>query len=258
MAAIAERHALLAGLRDGSPRASVERRDLLSMASDVTLRLGDLNGSLSYALQFREFERAQGEPHDYVQKAVPPLLFLGRWEEVLDHAGRLLAVRRTEPIWTAVQLSPVWICAGAVLGYRGDQHGAEAWYSVSGLLRSPNAELLRCLRADVELHHGRLDAASRLLAEPPAAIDGQWRALYAALCAEAYGGEAVVEAEQMVADDAYSAAVLARARGDLEQAWNGFTAIGASYQAARTALSFEGARHRAALVTYRALGLRSH
>ena len=41
MAAITERRALLAGLRDGSSRASVEQRDLLSMSCDVTLRLGD-------------------------------------------------------------------------------------------------------------------------------------------------------------------------------------------------------------------------
>jgi predicted ATPase/DNA-binding CsgD family transcriptional regulator len=257
MAAITARSALLAGLQDGAARASVERRDLLSMGSDVTLRLGDLHSSLSYAMQFRDFERARGEPHDYVQKAVPPLLFLGRWEEVLDHAARLLAVRRIEPIWTAVQLSPVWICAGAVLGYRGDEHGAEEWYSESRLLRSPNAELLRCLRADVELHHGRLDAASRLLADPPAAIDGQWRALYAALRAEAHGGDTLVEAEPMVADDAYSAAIVARARGDLEEAWKWFTAIGASYQAARTALALGGTHRRAALTAYRALGLRS-
>jgi predicted ATPase len=258
MAAITARRALLAGLQDDSARASVERRDLLSMASDVTLRLGDLDDSLSFALQFREFERARGEPHDYVQKAVPPLLFLGRWDEVLDHAARLLAVRRTEPIWTAVQLSPVWICAGAVLGYRGDELGAEAWYSESRLLRSPNAELLRCLRADVELHHGRVDAARQLLTDPPAAIDGQWRALYAALRAEANGGDALVEAGPMVAEDAYSTAIVTRARGDLEGAWMRFKAIGASYQAARSALAMVGAGRREALATYRALGLRTH
>ncbi len=256
MAVITERNALLAGVRDGSARALVEQRDVLSMSCDVTLRLGDLETCLSHALAFREFERALGEPHDYVQKAVPVLFFLGRWQEVVDDATRLLAVRRTEPIWTAVQLNLMWICAGAVLGYRGDDRGAEAWYSECGLLRGHNAALLRCLRADVELHHGRLDAAGRLLAEPAAAIDGQWRALYAALCAEAYGGDALVDAEPLVADDAYSAAVLARARGDLEQAWNGFTAIGASYQAARTALSLVGPRRRAALATYRDLGLR--
>jgi predicted ATPase/DNA-binding CsgD family transcriptional regulator len=257
MAAITERNALLAGLRDGSARALVEQRDLLTMSCDVTLRLGDLESCLSLALRFREFERILGEPHDYVQKAVPVLFFLGRWEEVVDEATRLLTARRTEPIWTAVQLNLVWICAGAVLGYRGDEHGAEAWYSECGLLRAQfDAALLRCLRADVELHHGRLDAAKRLLTEPPAAVDGQWRALYAALRAEAHGGAALVEAGELVASDAYSAAVLARARGDLEGAWHGFTSIGAIYQAARTALALEGARRRAAMATYRALGLR--
>jgi hypothetical protein len=193
-----------------------------------------------------------------VQKAVPVLFFLGRWQEVLDHAARLLAVRRTEPIWTAVQLNLVWICAGAVLGYRGDEQGAEAWYSECGLLRGHNAALLQCLRADVELHHDRLDAASRLLAGPPATVDGQWRALYGALRAEAYGDDALGEAEPLVADDAYSAAIVSRARGDLERAWRGFSAIGAKYQVARTALAMEGARRREALATYRALGLRSH
>jgi hypothetical protein len=97
-----------------------------------------------------------------------------------------------------------------------------------------------------------------LLADPPVAIDGQWRALYAALRAEVYGGDALVEAEQLVADDALSAAIVARARGDLEQAWKGFTVIGASYQAARTALALEGARRRAALAIYQVLGLRAH
>ncbi len=57
---------------------------------------------------------------------------------------------------------------------------------------------------------------------------------------------------------AYSLAVLARARGELEKALSLFQSCGAIYQSARTALRMGAPKRQQGLSTYKTLGLDIH
>jgi hypothetical protein len=107
----------------------------------------------------------------------------------------------------------------------------------------------------VHLHHGRREEAARLLAEPPPLSSAEWRGWHAAIRAEALGGRAIDEAEELLEGGTYSRAVLARARGEIEIAHTIFQESGAVYQAARTALLLRGSIRDEALATYKRLGL---
>jgi hypothetical protein len=111
------------------------------------------------------------------------------------------------------------------------------------------------MRADVLLHHGRRQSAAELLAEPPSALVSPWRGWYGAVRAEALGPVAFADAEAVAEGSIYSAAVLARARGRLDEALALFDECGAAYQAARTALGMSRAQSAEALARYAEWGL---
>jgi hypothetical protein len=116
---------------------------------------------------------------------------------------------------------------------------------------------IKMMRADVLLHHGRREEAAELMAEPPSSLVSPWRGWYGAVRAEALGRAAFADAEAVAEGGTYSAAVLARAQGRLEEALALFNKCGAVYQAARTALGISGAQSEKALAMYRELGLTS-
>jgi hypothetical protein len=242
MVATSRRVALLSDLADDSPRAWAERRDAFYMASAGAKRLGDFGTSLDYALKYRDLELRRGHPRGGLEAVMAAQFFLARWDELIDDANHLLTVRQGEAAWGTGHLGEPWAYTGAVLGYRG--HTEEAW-------------LIPCLRADVELHHGRAAEAQDFLQTRSQDINGWWRSLYAAVRAEAFGGDEIDEAVALVGDDAHAAAILARAQGKLEAAREGFRKCGAVYQWARTTLQVGGPDVDEALATYEALGLRT-
>ena len=257
MVATTRRVALLSDLADDSPRAWQERRDALYMASGGAKRLGDFGTSLDYALKYRDLELMRGQPRGGLEAVMAAQFFLGRWDELIDDANHLFTVRQGEVAWGTGHLSEPWVYTGAVLGYRGHTEEAEQWYGraeISGD-HHPCAWLIRCLRADVELHHGRTPEAQDFLQTRSRDANGWWRSLYAAVRAEAFGGDEIDEAAALVGDDAHAAAILARAQGKLEVAQEGFRKCGAVYQWARTTLQMGGPDVDEALATYKALGL---
>jgi hypothetical protein len=76
-----------------------------------------------------------------------------------------------------------------------------------------------------------------------------------AVRAEALGPVAFADAEAVAEGGIYSAAVLARARGRLDEALALFNECGAAYQAARTALRMSRAESMQALARYAEWGL---
>jgi predicted ATPase/DNA-binding CsgD family transcriptional regulator len=260
MVAASRRVAFLSDLRDDSAHARQERRDALSMASAGALRMGDFGTSMDYALRYRELELASREPHGGLQAVIPAQFFLGLWDELIGDATHLFSVRQQEVAWGAGHLTEPWVYAGAVLGYRGQTEQAEQWYGraeFSGDHHLSYRWLMRCLRADVELHHGRAAQAQDFLRTRSQDTDGWWRSLYAVVRAEAFGGDEIDEAAALVGGDAHAAAVLARAQGKLEVAQEGFRKCGAVYQWARTTLQMGGPDVDEALATYEALGLKT-
>jgi hypothetical protein len=150
-------------------------------------------------------------------------------------------------------------CAAAVCGYRGDQEAEAEWWGQAEALASARHRkdfFIKMMRADVLLHHGRRDDAAELMAEPPSSLVSPWRGWYGAVRAEARGPAAFADAEQVAEGGSYSAAVLARAQGRLEEALALFSECGAVYQAARTALGMTGAESEKARAIYAELGLR--
>jgi predicted ATPase/DNA-binding CsgD family transcriptional regulator len=259
MVATTRRVALLSGLADDSPRAWAERRDALYMASGGAKRLGDFGTSLDYALKYRDIELMRGQPRGGLEAVMAAQFFLGGWDELIDDANHLFTVRQQEVAWGTGHLGEPWAYTGAVLGYRGHTEEAEQWFGRAEFRgdADPWAWLIRCLRADVELHHGRAAQARDLLVTPSADAYGWWQSLYAAVRAEAFGGDEIDEAASLVGDDAHAAAILARAQGKLEVAQEGFRKCGAVYQWARTTLQVGGPDVDEALATYEALGLRT-
>lgn len=247
-----------------SPRAVLEERDALAMAANILCARGDLAGAIAYGGRLAELEGLRGHPQGGVEYIIPALMFLARWDELLTHAEHLGTATGGELACAEHHacVGSAFLCAGAVHGYRGDSTSAQRWYDLGGSLceGSHRDVLLRCFKADVELHFARPEAARRLLQATPAAVDGRWRALYAATRAEAWRGtpgaaRTLAEAAEHVADNPYAGALLARARGELDCAAAGFGKCGATYQLARTQLLLGGAARSSATETYRALGL---
>jgi predicted ATPase/DNA-binding CsgD family transcriptional regulator len=259
MVATSRRVALLSDLADDSPRAWAERRDAFYMASAGAKRLGDFGTSLDYALKYRDLELRRGHPRGGLEAVMAAQFFLARWDELIDDANHLLTVRQGEAAWGTGHLGEPWAYTGAVLGYRGHTEEAEQWFGRAKFRGDPDpwAWLIPCLRADVELHHGRAAEAQDFLQTRSQDINGWWRSLYAAVRAEAFGGDEIDEAVALVGDDAHAAAILARAQGKLEAAREGFRKCGAVYQWARTTLQMGGPDVDEALATYEALGLRT-
>ncbi len=245
-----ERLELLAGVRERAHAIEVERSDALHMMIESLVATGDFRQASEYADQARELDLSRGGVFSGWARNMLPSFFLGEWDRTLEMA------RGFRDAWSAADHPPVYAMAaacgsgGAILGYRGDEAGAADWFAFSeSIAPSTGGQLggLHMMRADVDLHHGRVDEAAARLAAP-AATTTWWRSPYAATRAEAMvraGGDdapgALTEAEALVGDHSYARGVLMRAQGlyqedenRLRDAFSLFEQIECPYQAART------------------------
>jgi hypothetical protein len=158
--------------------------------------------------------------------------------------------------WTAADRPPIAAlaaavaCAGAILGYRGEEAAATDWFRFATSVAPPTAGQgsgVLLLQSDVDLHRGCFGEAAERVAEPPTDTFW-WRAVYAATRAEAMiragdsrADEAFADAEATIGDHRYARAVLLRAQGlrddsdeEIRQGLAIFEEIESPYQAART------------------------
>jgi predicted ATPase/DNA-binding CsgD family transcriptional regulator len=259
-AIIAERLRITEGFERKNGRKVLERIDALSMACELSLVLGEFEPALAQGRQLDKLARQRGIFYGGLTHLVPVIFFLGRFDDCLAHAAAVYGEVTKRPELRAAHLVSVLSCAGAVCGYRGKPDEAERWFAraeqVTGDGHGCDKFVFHTLiRADVHLHHGRHEAAAALLSTHPSKQLSEWNGWYAAVRAEALGGRAIEEAEVFMEGGAYSRAVLARARGELEQALSLFQSCGATYQAARTALRMGATKREQALATYWDLGL---
>lgn len=234
----AERRLGLRGRLDHSPRAEVERSDVQTMAVEGALAVGLFAEARARADELLVRERARGLAHVALGRLATCEFHLGEFDGALAHTAE--AVREWEAYGggPARYLLPAITACIAISGYRAGDEDEHSWVSVAekisnrrgGATASP---LLRALRADVHLFHGRVDLAAHEVASSPWEVSGP-RSLYAAVRAAVLGGEAVRDAERLVLGDRYAEAIVARARGDLDQALDLFRACGAAFEAART------------------------
>jgi class 3 adenylate cyclase len=238
-------------LRD-APRShalDVERSDALHMMIECLLQTGNYREAESYAREARELDLSRGIVYSAWQRGMLPAFFLGRWDTVLEMAA---GVREA---WVAADRPPLGAfassvgCAGAILGYRGEEEAGEEWLALGDELAPSStgqAVGLRVLRSDVDLHHGRPGQAADRLEEPAGGT--WWRSPFFATRAEAFvragrgdAAEAIELAATHAGEHRYARGILLRARaqtsGDedlLREALVVFEEIECPYQAART------------------------
>jgi predicted ATPase/DNA-binding CsgD family transcriptional regulator len=242
-------------------RLVLERIDALYMACDVSFLMGDFGKTLSQGQELDELAGGRGVFYGGLTHLAPANFFLGHFDKCLEQAsGVYWEATQRRDVGTSL-LMRAFSCAGGVCGYRGDDKNASRWFAraeeVAGGPNCPSKyNFILLMKADVHLHHGRRAEAAMLLADPASPEAEEWQGWHAAIRAEALGGQAIDEAQDLLEGGEYSRAVLARARGEFGRAHAIFLNCGAVYQAARTGLQMGGPIQERALAIYRRLGLR--
>jgi predicted ATPase/DNA-binding CsgD family transcriptional regulator len=258
-AIIDQRLEITEGFRSLRPRYVIERVDTLSMACEVLCLMGEFEEMLDQAVQLDKFARRRGIFYGGLMHLVPANFFLGHFDECLALAAGVYGDVTQRPEVGAGVLMRAFSCAGAVSGYQGHSHASQRWFGRARELansRHCNKNIfLTFMEADVHLHHGRRDEAAALLEAPPLTVAAGWAGWYGAVRAEARGGAAIAEAEVAIGDGAYSRAILARAKGELDEALAIFQSCGATYQVARTALQMGEPWREEGATAYQQLGL---
>ena len=227
------------------------------MMVESLVLVGKYRQALDYASRLRDSELDHGAVHSAWARTLLPSFFLGHWDTVMEMASRV------QEAWTALErppsayMSSAVATAAAVAGYRGDYDDMQRWLrfaaDVAGSGASPRTEGIRTLVADVEIHHGRFEAAANRLEEPPKTRF--WQASYMAIRAEALvrsraseARAALSAAEKSAGECAFARAVLLRSQGCLNadesmlrQALAAFQAIECPHQAARTSILLDAA-----------------
>ncbi|MGH2976191.1 MAG: hypothetical protein ACRDLL_15205, partial [Solirubrobacterales bacterium] len=265
-----ERLELLADPSGGGAQIGIERSDALHMMIESLVASGQLRSAAEYADQARELDLSVGTVYSGWARGLLPAFFLGEWDSALEMAD---GVREA---WAASDRPPIaalgaaLACAGAVLGYRGDDEGSEDWFRFASSVTSEvggQRSGVSMLQADVALHRGRVADAVELVDEPVAPTMW-WRSSYAATKAEVLiraGAGQVAEltrdAEQSVGDHRYARGVLLRAAGvagqderRVRESLAVFSEMECPYQAARTGWAMGGAERAEAERTFERLG----
>jgi predicted ATPase/DNA-binding CsgD family transcriptional regulator len=260
-AIIEERLQLTNNFGGQGARLVLERIDALYMACDVSFLMGDFRRTLSQGQELHELAEGRGVFYGGLTHLAPANFFLGHFDKCLEQAsGAYWEATQRRDVGTSL-LMRAFSCAGGACGYRGDDKNASRWFAraeelAGGPSCSSKYNFILLMKADVHLHHGRRAEAALLLADPAPPDTEEWRGWHAAIRAEALGGHAIDEADDLLEGGDYSRAVLARARGELGTARAIFMNCGAVYQAARTGLQMGGHEREISLATYRRLGLR--
>ena len=257
-AAIAERLEITKGFDPHRSRQFLERFDAVHMSCELGCILGRFEEALSAGRLLDELGRGRGIIFGGSTQLAPALFFLGQFDQCLQQVSGAFADALQRPGNGNSMLLRAFCCAAAVCGYRGDQVAEAEWWGQAEAVASARQgrdSFMKMMRADVLLHHGRREEAAELMAEPPSSLVSPWRGWYGAVRAEALGPAAFADAEAVAEGGIYSAAVLARAQGRLEEALVLFNECGAIYQAARTALGMSGTESETAQATYAELGL---
>ncbi|SCF35666.1 ATP-binding protein [Micromonospora mirobrigensis] len=269
-----ERFELLGTLDSTDPRAAPEIGDIVHGMATVAIRAGDLPAALGVARRMATDQLAGDRTHS-LTTLVPALALRGRLHESLAQAEALWQGWQRADRPPSGQLVGAMAFAVLACGFRGDRGSLPLWRerlttSAAGagvsLANLPSAVFADCRLA---LHLGDFADASRLVERAFAAFSGfryeaYARAAGAELAVAAGLPDAVrrlAAAEADVADNAWAAAGLARARWRsaadpeaLVAALTGWQRIGACAEYACTLALLPG-REEEARAELRSLGM---
>ncbi|HEY7151576.1 MAG TPA: AAA family ATPase [Solirubrobacterales bacterium] len=254
----------------GGAQVGIEYSDALHMMVESLVAAGEARAAAEYAKQARELDLSVGTVYSGWARGLLPAFFLGDWDSALEMAD---AVREA---WAAADRPPIaalaaaLACAGAILGYRGDEEASADWFRFASSVspaRGGQTSGVAMLQADVQLHRGSVAEAAALMDEVPA-NNMWWRSAYAATRAEVVTragddrvDELTREALESVGDHRYAQGTLLRATGlmqddetSLRKSLAVFEEIECPYQAARTGWLLGGADRAAAERKLEALG----
>jgi hypothetical protein len=246
---IRERLELLAGTGGGA-QVGIEYSDALHMMVESLVAAGELRAAAEYAKRARELDLSVGTVYSGWARGLLPSFFLGEWDSALEMAE---AVREA---WAAADRPPIaalaaaLACAGAILGYRGEEEASADWFRFAASVAPGSggqSSGVAMLEADVHLHRGQVAEAVALTDDVPS-HNMWWRSAYAAtraevvaLAGDARADELVREAAGWVGDHRYARGILLRAEGArhgdeelLRQSLGVFEGMECAYQAART------------------------
>jgi hypothetical protein len=253
-----------------TPALEVERSDAMHMVVEGLLQVGDYRRASQFASEARESDLSRGLFFAAWERELLPAFFLGEWDRVIEMGAQF------REAWATAGRPPVAAMAaaigsvGAIFGYRGAEDEAADWFSFGSGIAPDIAgqrDGMRLMRADVDLHYGRVaDARERL---ETLDLSFWWRALYLATRAEAFAREdhdgaeeAIAVAEAGIGDHRGGAAVLLRARGLLtgdekllRESLAVFEQIECPYQAARSGWLLGGQERERARERFAALGV---
>jgi class 3 adenylate cyclase len=253
-----------------TPALEVERSDAMHMVVEGLLQVGDYRGASQLAHEARESDLSRGLVFLAWERELLPAFYLGEWDRVIE-----MGIGFREG-WSAADRPPLAAMAapiatvGAVYGYRGDDDSAAEWFAFGEQIAPDVRGQLNgivLLRADIDLHHGRREAAVEQVRSPEASF--WWRALYLATRAEIFvsagdpgAEEAVARAESGIGDHRAAQGVLLRARGLLaadeallRESLAVFEQIECPYQAARSGWLLGGQERERARERFAALGV---
>ncbi len=265
-----ERLELLADATGGGSQIGIERSDALHMIIESLVAGGDLRSAAEYGDQARELDLSVGTVYSGWARGLLPAFFLGEWDSALEMANGVRDAWASSDRPPIAALGAALACAGAILGYQGDEDGSEDWFRfASGVTSEVGGQRsgVAMLEADVALHRGRVADAVALVDEPVGPTMW-WRSSYAAARAEVMiraganrVDELILEAEEWVGDHRYARGILLRAeafgRSDeslLRESLAVFEAMECPYQAARTGWLLGGPDRAEAKRTFDRLG----
>ncbi len=248
----------------------VEQSDALIMGADTALMVGDLPAFTAAAQVIYDFEAPRGNDLVAFARLAVIAFHEARWDDLFTLTERLHVSWLETGRQTAGYATPgVW-AAAAVSRLRGDLPAEARWAafgeSMSGRSRTrltwPSVYL-----ADADVHRGAaLEAIARLDAtsDPPHQEMRQFLAALRAEAAVAAGADDAAEwvaaALPVVGENRLLRNVVGRAAGllhgdaaELRAAYDGLRELGATYQAARTAVWLEDSLRSDALELFAAL-----
>jgi predicted ATPase/DNA-binding CsgD family transcriptional regulator len=275
------RAGLLTRLKPYEPRAGCEQIDIMHMALEGALELGDLARALEVTRSASQHPLFGGVQHMLRRGLVLVLTLSGEFAGAIDQARSMRASWERTGGAPAGWLAPAADLTAMACTLRREPEQAREWHEFAGVLRTnPAHPLEHFALARVAVHEGRWEDAAAIIAgrevllselsdaETQGAFDTGFEGYLEALEVEVWavlGRPDFVERSAGVAaahaDNRWVAAGLLRARarrdGDLAlmaRAAESFGALGARFEAAATECALPGAAGDSALAVLRELG----
>jgi predicted ATPase/DNA-binding CsgD family transcriptional regulator len=227
-----------------------EVTDVYSMACEVHLTVGDVEGARRYADAVAALPHHREQGHLATARRLRVDALAGRFDDVLELSDRFEAgwIDAGRPVVS--NLAPGPAAVAMVHGILGNFDARDAWLAITGHLGSSIPFLFEwragwspVFDATVSLHHGDAAAALERLEVEPAALrtwyNGMWRPWYAALWAEAAvlgglasAGDRLAPARESARDNPVALVLIDRAEALLREDREALPPIAARLDAA--------------------------